>query len=175
MVDRPLECSECQRPATVRYTEVVEGHRTELMMCHECPVLHRKLHGSGPQEVKPSGGVDRAAGICCGQCGTTLEEVRTGSPLGCSECYEAFADVIVFELVAARRISSRLEVTPSARVPLHIGRQPGEASVMNPQVKLVALHEALEETLRREDYEQAAWLRDQIKQLEQNLDEGPKG
>jgi protein arginine kinase activator len=152
----------------------VEGKKNELVMCNECPVLHRKLHGIRPQEVQGAK-TERGAGICCGQCGTTLEEVRTGSPLGCIECYETFADVIVFDLVAARRVSERLEMTPSARVPLHVGRQPGETPTISPQVKLVALHEALEETLKREDYEQAAWLRDQIKQLEQNIDEGPKG
>lgn len=174
MPERPLECTECQKPIAVLYTEIVDGRKNELVMCNECPVLQRKLHGLQPDEVSITKKSDRT-GICCGRCGTTLEEVRMGSPLGCSECYEAFADVIVFDLVGAKRVSKRLEITPSARVPLHIGRQPGEAPTISPHVKLVALHEALEETLKREDYEQAAWLRDQIKQLEQNLNEGPQG
>jgi protein arginine kinase activator len=36
---------------------------------------------------------------------------------------------------------------------------------INPSSRLLALNEALKETLSREDYEQAAWLRDQIKAL----------
>jgi protein arginine kinase activator len=36
------------------------------------------------------------------------------------------------------------------------------------------LNEALNETLTREDYEQAAWLRDQIKELMEKADEGKK-
>ena len=37
-------------------------------------------------------------------------------------------------------------------------------------MQLVALHQALHETLSREDYEQAAWLRDQIKALTEGKD-----
>ena len=46
-----------------------------------------------------------------------------------------------------------------------MGRTPGQAVAINPSLKLLALHQALNETLSREDYEQAAWLRDQIKAL----------
>ncbi|CRH78757.1 ClpC ATPase [Chlamydia trachomatis] len=41
-------------------------------------------------------------------------------------------------------------------------------------MRLIALHEALQETLRREDYEQAAEIRDQINQLKnQNTTDAP--
>ncbi len=46
-----------------------------------------------------------------------------------------------------------------------MGRAPGEKIEISPSLKLIALNEALSETLSREDYEQAAWLRDQIKKL----------
>ncbi|MBB64423.1 MAG: hypothetical protein CMO81_05110 [Waddliaceae bacterium] len=49
--------------------------------------------------------------------------------------------------------------------PVHVGRAPGQSAEMSPTLRLVALNEALKETLSREDYEQAAWLRDQIKEL----------
>ena len=48
---------------------------------------------------------------------------------------------------------------------LHTGRTPGETAKVSPAMRLVSLNEALNETLSREDYEQAAWLRDQIKKL----------
>lgn len=41
-------------------------------------------------------------------------------------------------------------------------------------MRLIALHEALQETLRQEDYEQAAEIRDQINQLKnQNTTDAP--
>ena len=52
--------------------------------------------------------------------------------------------------------------------PIHIGRAPGESLAISPSSRLLALNEALKETLNREDYEQAAWLRDQIKALTDN-------
>ena len=87
-----------------------------------------------------------------------------GTPLGCSVCYEVFDDVLLTEMLAAERVPPRLASAKKA-MPLHLGRSPGEMQEMSPSIKLLALNEALNETLKREDYEQAAWLRDQIKAL----------
>ncbi len=48
---------------------------------------------------------------------------------------------------------------------LHTGRIPGQTQEISSSMRLLALNEALNETIQREDYEQAAWLRDQIKAL----------
>jgi protein arginine kinase activator len=159
--DRPLECTECKKPIAVRYTEVIGDVITHTIMCADCPQLQRRLHGIAPGEGSEVG----KAGLCCGSCGTTLDSIRMGNPVGCAECYTVFEDVILSELLATHRIPPR--ITPTKRAaPIHIGRAPGEMKELNPALKLLALNEALTETLRREDYEQAAWLRDQIKALE---------
>lgn len=59
-------------------------------------------------------------------------------------------------------------------LPLHMGRLPGQAVEINPALKLLALNQALHETLSHEDYEQAAWLRDQIKELTDEENDGKK-
>ena len=56
-------------------------------------------------------------------------------------------------------------------MPLHIGRAPGEVVEINPTLRLIALNEALDETLIREEYEQAAVLRDQITAFKEKKDE----
>jgi protein arginine kinase activator len=165
MPDRPLECSECKRPIAVDYTEVVGKQTSSLSMCAQCPVLQRKLYGTATKEV--SAKHKEAAGLACGECGTTLEAVRTGSQLGCPECYAIFEDVIVYELQQAGRVSRRLGRSPSKSEPLHVGRGPGDTPQISPDVKIVALDDALEATLKDEDYEGAAWLRDQIKQAKE--------
>lgn len=161
--ERPLECSGCRKGVAVRYTEVVGNTITHTVMCGDCPQLEARLHGiPARSEVKTqAGGV---AGLCCGSCGTTLNEVRAGSLLGCNECYEVFEDLVLSELQGAGRIPPRHKGGKKS-APLHIGRAPGEAKEMSPSLKLLALNEALTETLQREDYEQAAWLRDQIKEI----------
>lgn len=164
--DRPLECDECKKPIAIRYTEIVGDSITHTSMCASCPELQRRLHGTSPRELvaNQTGSI---AGLACGNCGTTLEEIKRGHSLGCSECYTIFEDILLVELQAANRLSHRI-LPVKKSTPIHIGRLPGERLAINPSSRLLALNEALKETLNREDYEQAAWLRDQIKALTEN-------
>ncbi len=168
MVDRPLDCTECKKPVAVLYTEIVGDKMTRTVMCADCPHLERRLYGITRQE--PMGLGMEAGGLACGNCGTTLEQIRMGQPLGCVECYSVFADVIIDELLKAGRVSRHLTANKKTQ-PLHIGRAPGEVTEVSPTLRLIALNEALDETLIREDYEQAALLRDQIKALKEKTKE----
>ncbi len=161
-IDRPFECSECKKPIAYQYTEIVGDNISQFHCCNECPVLRRRLLGG--QDIVPTGSIGLQAGLACGNCGTTLDAVRMGSPLGCSSCYEVFEAVILHELQAANRLPSRINQIRKS-TPLHIGKAVGERREINPALRLLALNEALEDTLKREDYEQAALLRDQIKAL----------
>jgi protein arginine kinase activator len=161
--ERPLECSECKKPIAIRYTEIVGDSITHTSMCADCPELQRRLHGTSPKELVANQ-TGSPAGLECGNCGTTLEEVKRGHRLGCSDCYTVFEDVLLNELQAGNYVPARL--TPAKKGPsIHIGRSPGEQVSISPSSRLLALNEALKETLSREDYEQAASLRDQIKAL----------
>lgn len=160
--ERPIECTECKRPIAVWYTEIVGTTISQTSMCSECPVLQRKLHGQTSE--KELGQMPGETSLACGECGTTLEALRVGNPLGCSNCYEVFDDVIVSELTTLDKVPPRM-ASNKKTIPIHIGRGPGEIREISPSLRLLALNEALTETLKREDYEQAAWLRDQIKAL----------
>lgn len=171
MAERPLECGECKKPATVRYTEIVGDNVIEMNMCSDCPALQRKLHISKnvPCESCTEGTL---TGLCCGNCGTNLESVKMGNPLGCPQCYEVFADSIIQELLKSRKLAQNISIGRRSD-PLHVGRSLGESTTISPSVRLIALNEALSETLKKEDYEQAAWLRDQIKEItKDNTHEG---
>ena len=116
-----------------------------------------------------------AASLSCGSCGLTVDEVKMGARLGCSNCYEVFEDVLVQELLTRGRISPKFAGVKRV-APLHLGRIPGETLEISNAMKLLALHQALHETLGQENYEQAAYLRDQIKALtvEEEKKEGNK-
>lgn len=172
--EKPLECSECKKEGTVTYTEMNSNSLSRSCMCEDCPILQQKLYGSNAPEFNEQSNA-RQSSLCCGNCGTTLEDVRTGNPLGCETCYEIFSDVLVMEMLASNKISQRLNPEESKKsAPLHIGRAPGQSAKINPSLRLIALNEALNETLAREDYEQAAWLRDQIKELTEETAKEPK-
>jgi len=164
--DRPLECSECKKGIAVCYTEIVGDVITRVSMCADCPELQRRLHGAHIHHAGASH-EETATGVACGNCGTTLESLRVGIPLGCSVCYEVFDDILIDELLSSEKIPERLAKGKKTS-PIHIGRAPGESQEMNPSLRLLALNEALNETLKKEDYEQAALLRDQIKALTEN-------
>lgn len=167
--DRPIECTECKRPIAVKYTEIVGNTMTHQCMCNECPVLRHKLYGAPHIEHTP--GLEGSVGVvACGNCGTTLDAIRVGTPLGCDICYEVFDDVLIPEMLAGNRIPSRVSASKRT-VPVHIGRTSGEVQEMNPALRLLALNEALNEMLKSEDYEQAAWLRDQIRELTEQTDQ----
>lgn len=160
--DRPMEC-DCKKTIAVRYTEIVGDTITHTSMCNDCPELQKRLHGRAYYEQ--SGLVTEGEGvIACGNCGTTLAAVKMGNPLGCSVCYDVFGDLILNELQSNKKLPSRINLNKKT-LPIHIGKTPGEVQEISPGVRILALNEALTETLKREDYEQAAWLRDQIKAL----------
>lgn len=162
IVERPLECSECKKSIAVLYTEIVGNVITKTCMCADCPVLSRRFHQCHVESVTQEGELSK--GLACGNCGTTLESLRMGLPVGCPTCYEVFDDILLGEIVTSGKVPPRT-TTNKKSIPIHIGRSPGESQEMNPTLRLLALNEALSETLKREDYEQAAWLRDQIKAL----------
>lgn len=165
MPERPVECSHCKKPVKVVYKEIVDRATFCTQMCADCPVLEQKLHGDA-YLVKPGEG-HKGAEISCGNCLTTQESVKTGNPLGCSECYTVFSDLLVSQLIESGSVPARLKKTLSIKrsQPLHAGKSPEKTYTIAASSKLVALNEALNDALKRENYEQAAWIRDQIKAL----------
>lgn len=160
-LERPLECSECHRPIKVLYTEVVGKTSSSYHMCSECPVLSRKLQG----QTLFGKDIGSNALLCCGGCGLSLEDLQKGSLLGCAMCYDVFKDEVIHELTSENRVHTLSK--DSSGEPLHVGRRAGASAETSPSIQLSTLQQALHDTLGREDYEQAAYLRDQIKALEE--------
>ncbi|MDN3507080.1 MAG: UvrB/UvrC motif-containing protein [Simkaniaceae bacterium] len=169
MPERPVECSQCKKPPKVTYKEIVGENVTCTEMCADCPILQQKLHGSAPEQVE-SGKEPQGTGLFCGNCHTPLEAVKMGNPLGCSQCYTIFSDVLVSELTAENKLPKSME-TAKRNQPLHIGKTPDKPANIPSSNRLPALHEALNEALQKENYEEAAYLRDQIKELTEKPDE----
>lgn len=166
MPERPIECSHCKKPIKVIYKEIVGKTIIITEMCADCPIFQEKLHGA-PTTTPSEGWKQGEKGLSCGNCRTTLESIKMGNPLGCSECYSIFSDVLVSELLAANKISPRIKKSLATKKsePLHVGKSPKKGAEVSPSSSLIALNEALNEALKKENYEQAAWLRDQIKAI----------
>jgi protein arginine kinase activator len=170
MSDRPIECSECKKKLLVSYTEIVGVSVNKWSMCNDCPILKRRGDGE-MAHVSSSKSNSSSNELKCPGCASTQESVRIGGVVGCRECYHVFEQDILQEFKTSSRIPSGFDKSLLQEKGLHLGKEPGEVRSISPSIQLIALNEALDETLSNEDYEQAAWLRDQIKQITEEQDE----
>jgi protein arginine kinase activator len=174
-IERPLECGECRKPIHTHYTIINQNSIQRIGMCADCPILQRKLHGleehslsSDPETKK------QETRVCCGGCGLMKDDVTMGSRLGCPLCYEIFEDEIFHELIDTGHLPPKIKELKRT-IPLHIGSPPISQKSFDPSIKLFSLQKELQETLKREDYEQAAWIRDKIQALTKKQKESNNG
>ncbi|EPP34474.1 uvrB/uvrC motif family protein [Chlamydia ibidis] len=158
--ETPL-CYHCQQPAKVSYTEVDKDKLIRCYVCESCP-YPTPYYSRDSILLCPSGD---SLTLECGNC-KTIWQVRPDEELsfGCHLCYVHFKTQLLSRLTQNKWVSPSFILEPGCGS-LHVGRSPGELSNMNPLLKLIALNEALQDTLAREDYEQAALIRDQINNL----------
>jgi len=160
--DRPLECGGCQKPLSVEYKEIVDQTVSCFHACSDCPVLERRLHGNLEMQASHP---TLQEGLCCNNCHTSLQEVRSGNALGCSECYAVFGDVV------SDLLKNQESIAPHIGDTLHVGKSPHQSdSPLSPK-KITELNQELNHALDAENYEEAAWLRDQIKDLMEKTNE----
>jgi len=161
MDQRPLECSKCSKPLSVNYKEINSEGIHCFSACSDCPIVHQKLHGL----QESSKGKEET--LCCEGCNTSLQDIKRGHSVGCSECYTIFEDVLIKEL-KDRGFYPTEEgpiFTINASESLHVGKTPFDSQDIRFSKRLINLNDALNDALKIENYEQAAWLRDRIKTL----------
>ncbi len=159
-------CELCkQAQATVHLTEIVNEQMTELHLCESC------ANQKGTQVESHFGLSDLLSGLAdfsktqepeevttkaCPNCGMTYDDFRKVGRLGCADCYPAFK----------RSLASLLKRIHGS--PIHLGKSP--ARLVKPskaKTELAALRRKLEKAIEQEEFEEAARLRDQIRQAEQ--------
>ncbi|WP_201456534.1 UvrB/UvrC motif-containing protein [Chlamydia sp. 17-3921] len=154
-------CYQCQQQATVCYTEINTEKVLRSYVCSSCPYPSYYYRHENTLLCPQRDSVT----LECGNCKTTWSFRQDGDQLlGCHQCYTNFKSQLLTKLNQNKAISSSFSLEKN-RGFLHIGRSPGKINSANPLLKLIALNEALQDTLKREDYEQAAIIRDQINNL----------
>ncbi|MBO8136919.1 MAG: UvrB/UvrC motif-containing protein [Desulfotomaculum sp.] len=165
-----MMCERCnKRPATVHLTQVINNKKTEMNVCEYCASeLQQETWGFDPQFnlhhfLGGLMGYEYTPGIktreeTCPKCRISKNKFAKVGLLGCPECYETFKDQII---PLVRRIHGTGQHT--GKVPKRTG---GRARI-NKEINM--LKEQLQEAIKKEEFEKAAQLRDQIKALEQKL------
>jgi len=163
-------CQKCHKNlATIRYAEVVDGQVSDQHLCPECMTLHEKnaatgfeLSGPAPTVRRPSPErvVREAVRMqrTCPACNIRLSRVLEQSRVGCPECYDVFQEHLEPILKGLHRSMLHKGKTPhlsDARARLRSDLQTKRA--------------LLRSVLRAENYEEAAQLRDDIRDLEAGI------
>lgn len=174
-------CENCkQREASVHQTVITNGKKQETHLCEVCareagalpnfsiPNLSiQQLLGSflgqeafGGAAVKPQ----LKAEPTCRHCGMTYSEFAQSGVLGCSKCYEEMKPQL---LPLVKRIQGT--TTHGGKVPKRTG------GIARQRRELEGMRRRLEQAVQNEQYEEAASLRDQIKQMEAEIKAGGGG
>ena len=159
-----MKCQVCDLPATVHLTEIVGGKKTELHLCQACAekkeiLKQQELNLSvivqtviGQHVGAPT---DELARLTCPACGIKYMEFKAEGRLGCPHDYTVFRD-------ALQPLLERIH-----RATRHRGKVPPNATRgAAVQAELRELRQALRRAVEAEAYEEAARLRDCIKQKE---------
>lgn len=170
-----LLCEDChKKPATVHVTRIVNDQKTETHLCADCArkrgevgiapepsfTFHNILAGLfDPETGTAPRGATQSGLVRCSNCGLSLHDFRRLGQLGCSHCYEQFHMELQPLL---RRIHRSVEHT--GKVPEGVGEPK-----LRLQREIDQLKEKLNEAVRQEAYEEAARLRDEIRELQKEL------
>jgi protein arginine kinase activator len=99
----------------------------------------------------------------CPSCGITFKQFRAQGRLGCPHDYEVFHDELIPLLESVHSDTQ------------HVGKCPPQASTESRQHhELFRLRSDLRAAVENESYEEAAKLRDRIRELESELGPAPK-
>lgn len=163
--ERPIECSGCKKEASICYRQVEKDRVETTKYCPDCPLLKERTVLIGDQGEAPPSTIEKS--VICPQCKTTLHSVMTGGPFGCSQCYETFETFLMQELIqeGALPLAQDSILRSQKKMSLHLGNVPSQSETPDYATKLRSLNTALHEALAIENYERAAHLRDQIKNL----------
>lgn len=161
-----LKCQRCPKTATLHITEVLgEDRYEEVHLCEDCAkkylVEPPKIGAPGksssaedaPEEVEHP----PIAGPTCEVCGISYVEFRNHGRFGCAHDYDAFKAELLPLLDSIHGDVKHLGKTPR-RLP----------RTQSAQVELTTLRRQLQQLVTEENYEEAARVRDRIKELEQS-------
>jgi protein arginine kinase activator len=165
------KCEKCDRPATHKFTRIVNGEVADFYFCQEHAAQFSPLQTQSAlsqldltqllagllktEQGQKAGATETAAAeLKCRTCGLSFRQYRQTMRLGCGDCYGSFEKQIREDL---RRYHGTVR---------HVGRQPQAAGGEGSHNEAVeALKKRLTLAIQDEDFELAAQLRDQIRQI----------
>lgn len=166
-----MKCCVCkEREATVHLTQIAGDKMQKLDLCEECAKhkgvtdptgfsLADLLLGLGAsQDMDQAAAASDSGELKCPHCGFTQADFKKAGRLGCPDCYRTFSEGLE-GLLKTMHKGTR-----------HVGKVP-EALRQTQDIKerVGQLQKRLAKAIESENFEQAALLRDEIKQISARL------
>jgi protein arginine kinase activator len=161
-------CCICKdKEATVHLTQIAGDKMQKVDLCEECAKSKGVNDPSGFQladlllGLGASQEMEQAAGgaeIKCPRCGFTQTDFKKSGRLGCADCYKTFAEGLEGLLKTMHKGTRHL-----GKIPESVRR----SSDLSDRLK--NLQKRLAKAISDENFEQAALLRDEIKQTSARL------
>jgi protein arginine kinase activator len=156
-----MKCQKCTNAATLHITEVIaESQFEELHLCEQC--AQKYLY-----EPQPKGGTGKGSAAEqldegmfsqqeCPSCGMKFVDFRNTGRFGCPHDYQVFREDLL-PLLENIHGDTR-----------HCGKTPRRSpQLREAETELIQLRNRLKLAVNKEDYEEAAHIRDRIRQLEE--------
>lgn len=187
-------CDNCgKKEANVKYSENINGVKREFNLCEECS---KKL-GIGEINFKMPMDFSSFLGdfmedfatpefmplfsdiktLKCNECGYTFDDIVNTGRLGCANCYDVFEDrldPIIRKIQNSNRHAGRIGKILDSKIEKRQEKNDNkkvenkEESSNKNNNELENLQLKLKEAIKDERYEEAAKIRDKIKEIEKN-------
>ena len=170
-----MKCEVCQeREASVHLTNYLNGQKAEIHLCQQCAIekgyldaddesytiqdlLSGFFNAQANLATKDESNQRTEHQLVCPQCQMTYQRFNKIGKFGCSKCYQTFSSFLnpIFRRVHSGNTS-------------HTGKIPKRQHVHLQHQRLIQNYrDQLQEFVKEEKFEEAAELRDKIKDLEQ--------
>lgn len=169
-------CEKCQeREATIIYTEIINGVKTEHSLCSECakdmdfgdelPFAELLAGILGAYTAENEKKEDAMEQVVCPTCKTSYRDFIKQGVFGCEDCYNVFEPLIEGNIKKIQGNSVHTGKRPRYNGALDMTKAKAEPAGVWEEIRI--LKEKLKEALKEEDYEEAARLRDEVKALKE--------
>ncbi len=157
-------CEKCgKNNATVMYTQIINGQKSTLNICSACASQESIFDNFG--SILSFGTRQSAQNTVCPVCNMTLSEFSRKGRAGCGECYNTFRTHASAMLKKIHGSAKHITDTPAVEK-----ESPGKSEKAEKSY-LEKLKEELQDAISSENFEQAAVIRDKIRE-EENSQKG---